>query len=275
MCLLKALFFGIISMNFFRKLLIVTLTILSMVSSSRAMHMHSSSIDVRTIPLFLPCAIQHAIPDHKAIIFPIYKNLKLIENCPVLPLDVVNIISFDAYVLSIVSEFSESLIRFRRHPQEVLTLIKSLHNRCGFNVSVLVLKKSLMQAKISSLADIKDFNMNLIECACYDENNVDCINIIFAVAGDKVYTLISANDVFSGMMTPFHRAARDGHINIVKTMLDACSDRVQDLIDLKNVLECTALDILRYMRNDPLLSHNYFKLDEVITLLKSYQCTNQ
>ncbi len=223
--------------------------------------------------------------DHKEEAFNIYMNLQLIENYPTLPLDVVKIISLNAYISRIIVELSHNLKTFRNNPEEVLLVIKRLQDTCGFNVAVQILNMGLLHARML-LIDIKEVfcDMNLIDFACEDENNLDCIKIIFAAAGDQVQALISAKDCLSGKPL-FHKVIRSGCIKIVMMMLDAFGDKVQDLIDLKSMFNRTALDEAKFDRmsldetkigrNDPRQSGRYHKIDEVIRLLESYQSTNQ
>ncbi len=271
-------FLGVISMNFSRKLFVVTLSVLSLVGLSQLNAMQSV-----TVPSLSGFSELKSVQDHKVTPFQIYMNMQLIENCPTLPLDVINVISFNAYI-SNISDLSQKLTTLRNNPKEVVTLIKRLQDSHRFNLSVHALKTGLAQASMS-LNDIEDtmFNGKLLDFMYDDENNLDTIKIIFAVAGDQVHALLSAQDGFSGM-SPFHHAARQGCTKIIRIMLDVCGDKAQDLIDHRNVFGHTALDLAKLGRmvlaeicviNDPWEFGRISKLNEVIKLLESYQWINQ
>ncbi len=218
--------------------------------------------------------------DHNEEAFKVYMNLQLVENCPTLPLDVIRVISFDAYISSIISELSQNLTASRENSQEALTLIKSLQDRCGFNISIQALKMGLKQANML-LNDIKQkvgpfINLKLLDVMTdTDENNLDLIKIIFAAAGDQVQAMISATDGLFGM-PPFYRVVCFGRITMVRAMLEAVGDGAQELINFKHIrYGNTALGAARVSRNDPQYFDIRDNIDEVISLLENYQPNNQ
>ncbi len=255
--------------NFLYKVFIA-LIVISMVGSSQLNAMKRWR-ELSPVPSELKVVTEY-MQDHKETTFKIYMNLQLVENCP-LPLDVVSVISFDAYILSIILELSENLMELRNYSGEALNVIKRLHDTYGFNVSVQMLKMALKQAKMS-LSDIQgDYTINLIERVCMNGDSND-IKLIFAVTDDKIQAMISTKDYLG--MTSFHNSTCNGYIKDIRVMLDAFGDKAQDLIALKNRFDRTALDEAKILKND---NTQYFdvqyNIDEVITLLESYQHTNQ